>query len=357
MSKFVNLFFVVLLATGVVSCSQNRHVTLAQETIELGQLNDNTPQYVSLKLYNSSSEDLAVDTIVVSTSDIGIQRQVKTLKAGDTTFVDLVVLTSGMDGDFASLVSLYLEGEKKPIKAVVSGNVRATPLSVEQLCTVPLCDLMVEKSTIDLGTIPLGKTVVDTVMVYNPTDKAITLDCFEMNSRLKVKVLGRYIQPHKASYIALSIRYDDPESLGNNYESARFEVDRKICTNNVMIVGGVVAEDFSDLTEEELKKAPVLKVDNAEFDFGELKMGAKAQHKYMLTNSGKTPLIVRHVISSCGCTVAKMAKQVIAPGETLPIEIEFDTKGRKGRQQKSITVITNAPASPNVSLWVTGTVL
>jgi len=48
---------------------------------------------------------------------------------------------------------------------------------------------------------------------------------------------------------------------------------------------------------------------------------------------------------------------VIKPGETSKIGVTFNSSGKKGNQNKTITVIANDPDSPSIILKVKGEVL
>jgi len=72
----------------------------------------------------------------------------------------------------------------------------------------------------------------------------------------------------------------------------------------------------------------------------------------MLSNNGKSELIIRNIRSSCGCTAVAPSTKVIGPGESAPIKVTFNSRGKRGRQSKSITVITNDPKNPTSRLRV-----
>ena len=79
-------------------------------------------------------------------------------------------------------------------------------------------------------------------------------------------------------------------------------------------------------------------------------------HTYIITNEGKSDLVIRKVKASCGCTAIEPEKTVIAPGEKTSIKAIFNSRGKSGRQNKSITVITNDPLASNILLRIQGTV-
>lgn len=77
---------------------------------------------------------------------------------------------------------------------------------------------------------------------------------------------------------------------------------------------------------------------------------AQAVAQFRYENKGDTPVRITGVKSSCGCTVAKPTKEVIAPGEKGEITATFNIGGRTGLQNKMITVMTDHPAQPVANL-------
>jgi hypothetical protein len=78
------------------------------------------------------------------------------------------------------------------------------------------------------------------------------------------------------------------------------------------------------------------------FDFGELKQGESATHTFTFKNIGDAPLILSNVQATCGCTVPKWNKEPIAPGKTGEITVTFNSTGKMGRQNKVVTIYSNA---------------
>lgn len=87
--------------------------------------------------------------------------------------------------------------------------------------------------------------------------------------------------------------------------------------------------------------AAALTFESETYDFGNLPAGAKVDHYFKFTNTGKSPLIIKDAKGSCGCTVPVFPKEPIAPGATDSIKITYDAGSQKGRQQKTVTLTTN----------------
>ena len=96
---------------------------------------------------------------------------------------------------------------------------------------------------------------------------------------------------------------------------------------------------------------PVIKFDDLNYDFGDVKQGENLEHVFKFTNSGKGTLVINSVQPSCGCTGVVMdEKKEFAEGETGEIKITFSTQGRQGVNTKTVSVNTNDPENPVITL-------
>ena len=89
------------------------------------------------------------------------------------------------------------------------------------------------------------------------------------------------------------------------------------------------------------------------FDFGEVEEGDVVTHVYKFTNTGKVPLVISNARSTCGCTVPSWPKDPIPPGEGGELEVRFNTKNKKEKQQKPVTVTANTYPS-NTKVFLSG---
>ena len=84
-----------------------------------------------------------------------------------------------------------------------------------------------------------------------------------------------------------------------------------------------------------------IKYDELSFDFGVTDEGTVVKHVFKFTNTGSEPLVISNAKGSCGCTVPTWPKQPVPPGAKGEINVEFNTKGKPGRQSKQVTVTAN----------------
>ena len=82
-------------------------------------------------------------------------------------------------------------------------------------------------------------------------------------------------------------------------------------------------------------------------DFGRIKEGEIVQYDFNFKNTGKRNLIINDAKGSCGCTIPKYPTEPIQAGAQNVIHVTFDSKGKKGYNEKGVVVITNG--KPSVS--------
>ena len=117
-------------------------------------------------------------------------------------------------------------------------------------------------------------------------------------------------------------------------------------------------ESSNEVSSEEsmMEALPTIAFESDFQDFGEIQEGIVAEHTFTFKNEGDGPLIISNAQGSCGCTVPDWPRNPIAPGETGVIKVSFNSKGRAGRQDKRVTLTTNAVPQTKV-LNITSTVL
>jgi hypothetical protein len=98
------------------------------------------------------------------------------------------------------------------------------------------------------------------------------------------------------------------------------------------------ADNSPESVREEL---PIIEFERSEHDFGTISEGDVVASTFRFTNTGKRDLIIQAANGSCGCTVPRFPKEPIAPGDAGEIKVEYNSEGKSGLQEKTVTVVTN----------------
>lgn len=117
--------------------------------------------------------------------------------------------------------------------------------------------------------------------------------------------------------------------------------------------GGINASDIhipaSGYDGNGNEQLPQLTFDTDTIDAGRIAQGTVISRTFSFANSGASDLIIADVRSTCGCTVGKnWPKHPVKPGERGSIEVSFDSEGRNGIQNKSVSIVSNAHPSTHM---------
>jgi len=86
---------------------------------------------------------------------------------------------------------------------------------------------------------------------------------------------------------------------------------------------------------------------------GRIKEGEQISYTFHFKNKGNMPLQILSVNASCGCTTPKWSKELVQPGKKGFIKVTFDSKGKEGKLQKTVTVYANTlPADNQVAFKI-----
>ncbi|MDC0249264.1 DUF1573 domain-containing protein [Flavobacteriales bacterium] len=101
---------------------------------------------------------------------------------------------------------------------------------------------------------------------------------------------------------------------------------------------------------------PRIEVDTDFYDFTKITQGESVSADFVIKNTGDAPLLIRSAKGSCGCTVPQWPKEPISEGEKAIIKVTFNSAGKEGSQNKTVTLVTNAIPSTKV-LTIKGNVI
>lgn len=102
---------------------------------------------------------------------------------------------------------------------------------------------------------------------------------------------------------------------------------------------------------------PDIYVREQTFDFGTINKGVvRFEFDFKIENRGEEVLKISSIKTSCGCTTPNKTKFEIGPGKSELLRIKFDTKSRRGKQHKKVTIFSNDPDKSMFALDIIGVI-
>lgn len=119
----------------------------------------------------------------------------------------------------------------------------------------------------------------------------------------------------------------------------------------------VKAESEEDMISTDVVENPTeITFEKDSYDFGDIRQGDTVSHDFKFTNTGSHDLIITNARGTCGCTVPEWPKEPIKPGESNVIKVQFNSKNKKGAQNKTVTITANTKPS-ETKIYFTGNVI
>ncbi len=203
------------------------------------------------------------------------------------------------------------------------------------------------------------ESVLDTFYVRNFWTKPIN---FKMDTPSDFvsevyRNFGAELLPGQEGFFVLKYDASKRNKFGQVKDAIAFTTNDTLEPTKRVHYAVNVKEDFSKLTPKQLKSAPVSQVSKESIFFGEMQKNVSKSETIQVTNTGKSPLIIRALESGNSLFRVTSNMLEVQPGATATITVTFKAPGRTSTQTSAIEIITNDPAAPIRSISVSAKVL
>ena len=275
---------------------------------------------------------------------------------GAKGFVAATYDPAGRPGSFRKYVTVISNSNPGSVRLTIAGEVEPKPRTIEDDYRYAMGPMRLKSNHLAFGNLKNTAVEEKSLEVINNSDEDIQVAFQRVPAHITIAMKPAVLKPKQKGELVATYNAPQRNDWGFVIDRMTMEINGTADRNYSLVVSANIEEDFSALSEAELANAPVLNVDDPEFTFGTIQQGEKVEHTYVLTNSGKRDLVLRKVKASCGCTAVQPAKTVISPGESVDIRTVFNSAGKVGNQNKTVTIITNDPKKSTLILWVKGEV-
>lgn len=260
-------------------------------------------------------------------------------------------------GVFNKTIHVSSNAENADVVLTILGEVTPRARTIEEDYPNEIGPLRAKTSHIAFTSIKENQVKKDSTEIVNNSDQPVQLSFKTPPPHLSAVFKPAKLAPKQKGYLVVTFDASKIKAYGFVMHRIYLNIDGQDDYKNSIAVSTTLEEDFSKLTAVDLSNSPTVSYDAESFDFGDIKPNGKVEHTFNLKNTGKKELIIRDVKSSCGCTAVSPSKNMVAANESVPLKVVFDSTGKSGRQNKTITVITNDPKNPTTVLRISSNIL
>ena len=267
---------------------------------------------------------------------------------GENGFIKAVYNPRNRPGAFHKTLTVTTNGKESTIILRIQGKVEPKPRTIEDDFPTVVGGLRVKYRTFNMGKVYDNEPSSKEFIVYNQSESAILFTPEVLSpDYITVRFEPQILESLQKGKIIITYDAQQRNDLGFMSDNIVFMTDEEgDDARKSFSVYADINEYFAPMTPEEAVVAPKLLLEKKVHEFGKIEQGTSVVTSFTLKNNGKSDLLIRKTHASCGCTLTSLGKNVIAPGEELKLSVTFNSAGRRGNQQKSITIYTNDPVAP-----------
>lgn len=361
MKKFAHtimLLSLVMISTGITAQTLSPRISFHKTEHDFGSIKEADGKVETVfEFKNLGEQPLMIKNVSSSCGCTTPTYSREPILPGKSGQIKAVFDPRNRPGKFVKHITVYTNADNKPITLTLNGSVIKREPTVADKYPYSFSDLRLNKSHISFLKMSNREVKENTVRIINTSNsQSITVGFERVPDHITISSSPETLKPGEAGNIKIKYDATKVEDWGFKLDGIFIKQNGKVNYNNKLSVSVTLEEDFSDMTPAEKAKAPVIKFDNTTLNFDSISQGEKIEHEFAFRNNGQSNLLIRKVKATCGCTAIKPEKTVVGPGEASSIKVVFDSRGKKGRQYKTVSIITNAPNQPNTVLKIIGTV-
>lgn len=348
MKKLVfTLFCISLMITGLAQ--QAKQLQFKEETFDFGNVaEEKGPVTHDFVFTNSSSRPVKIITVQASCGCTTPDWTKDPVAPGKTGFIQASYNPKGRPGYFNKSLTVTTDLEPNPIILQIKGQVSSDGKPAENDFMIVNGSLKFKASSFNMGKVFLkDEFVVRDFPVFNGSTKPVTFSGnFVSPKYIKVDVEPKVLPAGEKGVVRISYNGKLKNQYGFQSDNVELHTDDEVNPVKSFSVYATLEDHFPQLTPDELAKAPALRLNTSNVDFGRIRASAAAVREIQFTNAGKKELNLRALQGNCTCITATASKTSIKPGDNSTIKIAFNPQDRSGTQQKAVTIYSNDPKNP-----------
>lgn len=272
---------------------------------------------------------------------------------GGTGYIKAKYDPQNRPGPFSKSLTVTTNGTTERYVLYIKGIVTPRPRTIEDDFPTLMGGIRVKNRGFNLGKVLNNAPVTKEFEIYNASENPIRfLDSTQAPAYITVQVLPITLEPKTKGNIIITYDTGARNDYGFMSENIVLFTDEAESSRKSFSVYANIEEYFPPMTPEELAQAPKLTFKTHLHDFGRIKQGDVVSTIFLFTNIGKSELNIRKTKATCGCTVSKPEKSTLSPGESSKLTVTFNSSGRRGSQQKSVTIFSNDPSAPTQRITI-----
>lgn len=353
--KKLSLLFVLVVA--FVVCNAQPKIQFDQTTYDFGKIREEGGKVTGrFEFTNIGTEDLVLTNVRPGCGCTAANYSKDPVAPGQKGYIEATYNPYNRPGNFNKNIRVttnepqFSDGSNTaPHMIFIKGEVLKRPATEFEKAGYTKSNGMSRFKEPDVAHNVLNsESILDTFKVRNFWSKPVsfelqnTLDCVTETYRS----FGNALQPGQEGIIVLKYDVSKRNAFGQIKDMVIYQTNDSLEAKKAIHYAMNIKEDFSKWSKKQMKKAPVASYSLVEYDFGKVQKNSQSNVEITLANNGKSPLIIRNMVSSSNMFKQSASVTEIPAGESSVIKVTFKANSRQGANKATLEVITNDPNNP-----------
>ena len=359
MKKYSILLFCLVFS--MAAMSQKSVISFEVKDHDFGKVNeeDGKITYV-FDFVNRGNAPLVVNRVQAScgcTTPVWTKEPIEPGKKGSIT---VTYNPAGRPGTFNKTITVYSNATEEQAVLIIKGEVNPKQTAENTAYPINMGGLLLKAKVLQMNNVEKGRSQVRILDIQNSTKGNIKPSIENLPAYLTVTFIPETLRPTEEGKITFTFNSKNCAQWGPVSDDiyVNLNAQKKYSEEYKLTVVSNIVEDFSKLTLDQKRKAPILEMPVKSLNLGVLKAGTKRVGKFKVNNKGQNALEIRRVININKELNVRATKLTVVGGRNAEILVDLNTKNlSEGEYKKSITIQTNDPDNSFLLLVLTWKVL
>ena len=353
---------ITLLLTALLAAAQPEATWLERQHDFGVILEANGKTCCAIRVVNTGNLPLLIITAPAGCGCTGISYPETPIEPGDTAAVHISYNPSGRPGEFSKEVVIHTNTIPKRTTLEIVGTVIPTDATLDKRYPLRAGALRVSQAFIPFGNLDKGANKLQYLSAYNASLDTLLVTVTGEKPHIRPAVIPDTVPP--AQLATLTVHYVTANAPLWGLNTDTLTLSCQPLHGSVASAGSIaievlaqVQERFDHLTDKERENAPIVGTDcDDRIDFGAMRRGETVTRTFMVTNKGKSPLVIRRVWvpGGEGVTVT-VDRNEVKRGKTATVTVTVNTGlVEDNLLNVPLTLMCNDPDTPQQTIRLVG---
>jgi Protein of unknown function (DUF1573) len=355
-----SLVVVCSLVLSLAAMSQKAVISFDKKIYDFGKINESDGKVTHIfEFTNNGTAPLVVNQAKPSCGCTTPNWTKEPVEPGKKGTITVTYNPSGRPGQFTKTITVTSNAENETEHLTITGEVIPASASNVNKYTQSIGELGFKAKGFSFGNVIKGNVATNSLDIKNNSKEPMTLTFTNVPQYITVKVVPETLKPNEEGKINFTFDSKLCKQWGpvKDVVGVVINGNKQKTTDNLINVMKFVIEDFSKLTPEQKRNAPILAPSTMKLNLGKLQEGVKKTGKITIVNSGRSTLEIRAISNSNKDLNVRMTQRSIPTGKSAELYLEVNTKDEKPNEYKNYFVVqTNDPENINANFEIDWTI-